>query len=200
MPPRADLVPVAGKQSAKRKFHRAFIARARHCYTPTARLNSSSLHVCDASVVDRRALPAFPVPRAGRRFFKLLRQITKSIDSTLKAQLDLERHGRRAITGVAAGILQGILALTAASGTTTAPTSRFCDDQRPTTADPWISSSSPTGADQHVRTVSEACWPLRLSADVPGGVAYSPVHIFQFEIAILVVGVLAAGDLAQIVH
>jgi Transposase DDE domain len=53
-------------------------------------------------------------PRAGQRFFKPLRQIIESINNTLKAQLDLERHGGRTITGVAARILQRILALTAA--------------------------------------------------------------------------------------
>jgi len=53
-------------------------------------------------------------PRAGQRFFKPLRQIIESINNTLKAQLDLERHGGRTITGVAARVLQRILALTAA--------------------------------------------------------------------------------------
>lgn len=53
-------------------------------------------------------------PRAGQRFFKPLRQIIESINNTLKAQLDLERHGGRTIAGVAARVLQRILALTAA--------------------------------------------------------------------------------------
>jgi len=38
----------------------------------------------------------------------------KSINNTLKAQLDLERHGGRTIAGVASRVLQRILALTAA--------------------------------------------------------------------------------------
>ncbi|BBZ49658.1 IS982 family transposase [Mycobacterium heidelbergense] len=53
-------------------------------------------------------------PRAGQRFFKPLRQIIESINNTLKAQLDLERHGGRTIAGVAARVLQRVLALTAA--------------------------------------------------------------------------------------
>jgi Transposase DDE domain len=52
-------------------------------------------------------------PHAGQRFFKPLRQIIESINNTLKAQLDLERHGGRTIAGVAARVLQRILALTA---------------------------------------------------------------------------------------
>ncbi len=53
-------------------------------------------------------------PRAGQRFFKPLRQIIESINNTLKAQLDLERHGGRTNAGVAARVLQRVLALTAA--------------------------------------------------------------------------------------
>jgi len=52
--------------------------------------------------------------RAGQRFFKPLRQVIESINNTLKAQLDLERHGGRTIAGVASRVLQRILALTAA--------------------------------------------------------------------------------------
>jgi len=53
-------------------------------------------------------------PRAGQRFFKPLRQIVESVNNTLKAQLDLERHGGRTAAGVAARVLQRVLALTAA--------------------------------------------------------------------------------------
>jgi Transposase DDE domain len=53
-------------------------------------------------------------PRAGQRFFKPLRQIIESINNTLKAHLDLERHGGRTIAGVAARVLQRVLALTTA--------------------------------------------------------------------------------------
>jgi hypothetical protein len=53
-------------------------------------------------------------PRPGERFFKPLRQITESINDTLKGQLDLEAHGGRTIAGVCARIAQRILALTAA--------------------------------------------------------------------------------------
>lgn len=51
--------------------------------------------------------------RPGSRFFKPLRQTIESINQTLKAQLDLERHGGRTIAGVCARITQRILALTA---------------------------------------------------------------------------------------
>lgn len=53
-------------------------------------------------------------PRAGARFFKPLRQIIESVNETLKAQLDLERHGGRVPSGVAARVVQRLLALTAA--------------------------------------------------------------------------------------
>jgi hypothetical protein len=52
--------------------------------------------------------------RAGQRFFKPLRQVIESINNTFKAQLDLERHGGRTIAGVAARVLQRVLALTTA--------------------------------------------------------------------------------------
>jgi hypothetical protein len=53
-------------------------------------------------------------PRPGQPFLKPLRQIIESVNQTLKAQLDLERHGGRKPAGVFARILQRILALTAA--------------------------------------------------------------------------------------
>ena len=52
--------------------------------------------------------------RPGRRFLRPLRQIIESIFETLKAQLGLERHGGRTPAGVAARVLQRLLALTAA--------------------------------------------------------------------------------------
>lgn len=51
--------------------------------------------------------------RPGQRFLRPLRQIIESINQTLKAQLDLERHGGRTLGGVAARVLQRLLALTA---------------------------------------------------------------------------------------
>ena len=51
--------------------------------------------------------------RPGSRLFKPLRQTIESINQTLKAQLDLERHGGRTIAGVCARVTQRILALTA---------------------------------------------------------------------------------------
>jgi len=48
------------------------------------------------------------------RFLKPFRQIIESVNQTLKAQLDLERHGGRKPAGVCARVLQRLLALTAA--------------------------------------------------------------------------------------
>ncbi len=53
-------------------------------------------------------------PRPLQRFLRPFRQIIESVNQTLKAQLDLERHGARKPQGVAARICQRILALTAA--------------------------------------------------------------------------------------
>jgi hypothetical protein len=53
-------------------------------------------------------------PRPGARFLKPLRQIIESVNATLKAQLDLERHGGRSVAGVMARVIQRLLALTAA--------------------------------------------------------------------------------------
>ena len=53
-------------------------------------------------------------PCRANGFFKPLRQVIESVNNTLKTQLDLERHGGRTIAGVAARVLQRILALTAA--------------------------------------------------------------------------------------
>jgi hypothetical protein len=52
--------------------------------------------------------------RAGAHLFKPLRQTIESINQTLKAQLDLERHGGRTPAGVVIRVLARILALTAA--------------------------------------------------------------------------------------
>jgi hypothetical protein len=48
------------------------------------------------------------------RFLRPFRQIIESVNQTLKAQLDLERHGGRKPQGVCTRILQRLLALTAA--------------------------------------------------------------------------------------
>jgi len=53
-------------------------------------------------------------PRPGRRFLRAFRQTIESVNQTLKAQLDLERHGGRKPPGVCARVLQRLLALTAA--------------------------------------------------------------------------------------
>ena len=52
--------------------------------------------------------------RPGQRFLKPFRQIIESINQTLKAQLDLERHATRSFAGITARVLQRLLALTAA--------------------------------------------------------------------------------------
>lgn len=61
----------------------------------------------------RPALTSEP-QRPGQRFLRAFRQIIESVNQTLKAQLDLERHGGRTPPGVCARILQRLLALTAA--------------------------------------------------------------------------------------
>ena len=52
--------------------------------------------------------------RAGRQYFKPLRQVIESVNDTFKGQLDLEQHGGRTVDGVTVRVLQRILALTAA--------------------------------------------------------------------------------------
>ena len=52
--------------------------------------------------------------RPGGRLFRPLRQLVESVNQTFKGQLDLERHGGRTPGGVAARVLQRILALAAA--------------------------------------------------------------------------------------
>lgn len=52
-------------------------------------------------------------PRPGQRFLRPFRQIIESINQTLKAQLDIERHAARSFAGVAVRVLQRLLALTA---------------------------------------------------------------------------------------
>ena len=53
-------------------------------------------------------------PRRGHRQLKPFRQIIESINATLKTKLSLERHGGHSPQGVAARVLQRLLALTAA--------------------------------------------------------------------------------------
>lgn len=52
--------------------------------------------------------------RPGARFFKPLRQIIESINHTLKGQLNLEQHGRRTPSGLAARAILRLMAMTAA--------------------------------------------------------------------------------------
>ena len=63
-------------------------------------------------------------PRSHQQFLRPFRQIIESVNQTLKAQLDLERHGGRTKPGVCARVLHRLLALTAAirhNETTTRP-------------------------------------------------------------------------------
>lgn len=52
--------------------------------------------------------------RLHTRFLKPFRQVIESVNQTLKAQLNLERHGGRKPEGVCARILYRLLAFTAA--------------------------------------------------------------------------------------
>ncbi len=68
----------------------------------------------DAGITLIRPMMKGEKPRPLQRFLRPFRQIIESVNQTLKAQLDLERHGARKPQGVAARICQRILALTAA--------------------------------------------------------------------------------------
>ena len=83
--------------------------------------------VAVASWWDCCALPARERNPGAETLFKPLRQVIESVNNTLKTQLDLERHGGRTFAGVAARVLQRILALTAAIWHNEESTSRSCD-------------------------------------------------------------------------
>ncbi len=70
--------------------------------------------LADAGITLIRPAMKGEKPRPLQRFLRPFRQIIESVNQTLKAQLDLERHGGRKPQGVAARILQRLLALTAA--------------------------------------------------------------------------------------
>jgi hypothetical protein len=53
-------------------------------------------------------------PHPAQHLLKPIRQLTESVNDTLKGQLDLELHGGRSIEGVGARIAQRIPAMTAA--------------------------------------------------------------------------------------
>ncbi|MFE9960501.1 hypothetical protein [Micromonospora sp. NPDC005299] len=53
-------------------------------------------------------------PRPGEHLLKPIRQLTESVNDTLKGQLDLELHAGRSIEGVAVRVAQRLLAMTAA--------------------------------------------------------------------------------------
>ncbi|GGN28541.1 hypothetical protein GCM10011609_84740 [Lentzea pudingi] len=58
--------------------------------------------------------PELPQPHPAEHLLKPVRQLIKSMNDTLKGQLDLELHGGRTIDGVTARIAPRVLALTAA--------------------------------------------------------------------------------------
>lgn len=68
----------------------------------------------DAGITLIRPTLGKETPRPHQRFLRPFRQIIESVNQTLKAQLDLERHGGRTKPGVCARVLQRLLALTAA--------------------------------------------------------------------------------------
>jgi hypothetical protein len=70
--------------------------------------------LADASLHLMRPARKGEAGRPGAHQFKPLRQTIESINQTLKAQLDLERHGGRTPAGVMVRVLQRLLALTAA--------------------------------------------------------------------------------------
>jgi len=70
--------------------------------------------LADAGITLIRPAYKTEKPRPLQRFLRPFRQIIESVNQTLKAQLDLERHGGRKPQGVAARICQRLLALTAA--------------------------------------------------------------------------------------
>ena len=72
-----------------------------------AELNAHGITLIRPSLKSEKARP-------DQRFLKPFRQIIESVNQTLKAQLDLERHGGRKPAGVCARVLQRLLALTAA--------------------------------------------------------------------------------------
>ena len=70
--------------------------------------------LADAGITLVRPATKSEPPRPHQRFLRPLRQTIESINQTLKAQLRLESHGGRTRPGVAARVLQRLLALTAA--------------------------------------------------------------------------------------
>ncbi|KUG56313.1 transposase [Kocuria rosea subsp. polaris] len=70
--------------------------------------------LAQAGITVVRPPRAGELPRDGARFLKPLRQVIESVNNTLKAQLDLERHGGRTVRGVCTRIAQRLLALTTA--------------------------------------------------------------------------------------
>jgi len=78
------------------------------------RRSSFEDQLADAGITLIRPTFGNDKPRPHQRFLRPFRQIIESVNQTLKAQLDLERHGGRTPPGVCARVLQRLLALTAA--------------------------------------------------------------------------------------
>jgi hypothetical protein len=75
---------------------------------------SFDTELADAGITFIRPTFGKETQRPHQRFLRPFRQIIESVNQTLKAQLDLERHGGRTRPGVCARVLQRLLALTAA--------------------------------------------------------------------------------------
>jgi hypothetical protein len=81
--------------------------------------------MCGSSTPHRSTRKGEP-ERDGAPLFKPLRQVIESVNESFNGQLDLEQHRGRTPAGVIARVMQRILALTAAIGTTTTPDSQSC--------------------------------------------------------------------------
>jgi len=84
-----------------------------------------------------------------------VQQLIRSVNDTLKGQLDLELHGGRTIDGVTARIAQRVLALTAAiCRVRSRPYSASCASirSRSRTQKPWCSKVSLSTVPRHCRT------------------------------------------------
>ncbi|MEA2009285.1 MAG: IS982 family transposase [Actinomycetota bacterium] len=75
---------------------------------------SFEARLADAGITLIRPVVKGEKPRPLQRFLRPFRQIIESVNQTLKAGLDLERHGGRKPQGVIARICQRLLALTTA--------------------------------------------------------------------------------------
>ena len=102
---------IGGRTRPDRLAPRADVIGTRTTSVPGSRPTWPHAGPAPAATQHERARPERP---SSTLFPKPLRQTIESINQTLKAQLDLERHGGRTPAGVIARVLQRILARTAA--------------------------------------------------------------------------------------